>query len=141
MYNLLIGYSNRYSTIYVNSPTAPLSNFDILCCIVYNSNHLAKEERYTMADRKWEKHVITQPKPGFVPNFFGKPAEHVRATRMGFMDDEVVKGGFYTETVWFTKGYEEIAVHPTTTITTRCWASTAAIRTTPKTSAARWRNG
>ena len=38
-----------------------------------------------MAERKWEKHVITQPKPGFVPNFFGKPAEHVEANRMGFI--------------------------------------------------------
>ena len=65
-----------------------------------------------MADRKWEKHIIQQPKPGFAPNFFGKPADYVEATSLAFLDDEVIKGGFYTETVWFTKGYEEIAVHP-----------------------------
>lgn len=65
-------------------------------------------------ERKYEKYIITQPKENRVPEFFGPPAKHVQATNMGFLDDDVVKGGFYCETVWFTKGSEEIAVHPHT---------------------------
>jgi quercetin dioxygenase-like cupin family protein len=67
-----------------------------------------------MAEKQHGKYMITQPKPNFVPNFFGPPAQFVEANRMAFLDDEVIKGGFYVETVWFTKGAEEIAVHPHT---------------------------
>ena len=66
----------------------------------------------SLVERKYEKYIITQPKAGRVPEFFGPPAKHVQAIDMGFLDDDVVKGGFYVETVWFTSGSEEIAVHP-----------------------------
>lgn len=58
------------------------------------------------------KYMITRPKPGFVPDFFGPPAQHIETTDIAFLDDEVLEGGRYTETVWFRKGSDEIAVYP-----------------------------
>lgn len=56
--------------------------------------------------------MITRPKPGFVPEFFGPPAKLIETSDMAYLDDEVLKGGRYTETVWFRKGSDEIAVYP-----------------------------
>jgi hypothetical protein len=67
-----------------------------------------------MDDDSTAKYVITQPKPGFVPNFFGPPAQHVEARDVAYMDGEVVEGGHYVETCWFFTGSDEIAVHPHT---------------------------
>ena len=67
-----------------------------------------------MAEKQKGRYMITQRKPNFVPNFFGPPAKNVKATDLAYLDGEVIKGGFYTETVWFTEGSEEIAVHPHT---------------------------
>ena len=58
------------------------------------------------------KYMITQPKPGFVPDFFGPPAKLIETVDVAFVDDEVLEGGRYVETVWFTKGSDEIAVYP-----------------------------
>jgi hypothetical protein len=58
------------------------------------------------------KYMIAQPKPGFVPDFFGPPAKLIETTDMAFVDDEVLEGGKYVETVWFLKGSDEIAVYP-----------------------------
>jgi len=58
------------------------------------------------------KYVITQPKPGFVPDFFGPPAKLIETVDVAFVDDEVLEGGRYVEAVWFTKGSDEIAVYP-----------------------------
>jgi hypothetical protein len=58
------------------------------------------------------KYMISQPKPGFVPDFFGPPAKLIETTDVAFLDDEVLKGGRYVETVWFRKGSDEIAVYP-----------------------------
>jgi len=58
------------------------------------------------------KYMITQPKPGFVPDFFGPPAMLIETVDVAFVDDEVLEGGRYVETVWFTRGSDEIAVYP-----------------------------
>ena len=58
------------------------------------------------------KYMITQPKPGFVPDFFGPPAKLIETVDVAFVDDEVLEGGRYVETVWFTRGSDEIAVYP-----------------------------
>jgi hypothetical protein len=65
-----------------------------------------------MATKRHGKYMITQSKPGFVPEFFGPPAKLIETTDMAYLDDEVLKGGRYTETVWFRKGSDEIAVYP-----------------------------
>jgi hypothetical protein len=68
-----------------------------------------------MAKGKYDKYIITQAKPpGFIPDFFGPPAKHVEARDMVYLDNTVIKDGFYVEAVWFTKGSEEIAVYPHT---------------------------
>jgi hypothetical protein len=66
-----------------------------------------------MAESKYGKYIITQAKPtGFVPDFFGPPAKYVEARDMVYLNDSVIKGGFYVEACWFLKGSEEVAVHP-----------------------------
>lgn len=67
-----------------------------------------------MAEDRTGKYVISQPKPGFVPNFFGPPSEHVAVKDVAYVDGEVVEGGHYVETCWFLTGSDEIAVHPHT---------------------------
>jgi hypothetical protein len=65
-----------------------------------------------MTARKYEKCIISKRKPGFIPEFFGPPAKNVETHDMAYLDDEVLPGSHYVETVWFLKGSEEIAVYP-----------------------------
>jgi hypothetical protein len=58
------------------------------------------------------KYFITEPKPGFEPEFFGRPAELIQTIDLAFLDNDVLKGGSYVQAVWFFKGSDEIAVHP-----------------------------
>ncbi len=53
-----------------------------------------------MAKRKYSKEIITDLKPGLTyPSF--RPAVIPDATQMIWVDNEVVKGAFYTEAWWF----------------------------------------
>ena len=70
-----------------------------------------------MSETKYGKNFITQMKPNFVPNYHVpvgvKPKKRdIKAKRMAYVDDEVIKGGFYSENVWFLHGDEEISVYP-----------------------------
>jgi len=67
-----------------------------------------------VTEDKTSKYIITQPKAGFVPDFFGPPAQHVEARDVAYVDGEVVSGGHYVETCWFMSGSDETAVHPHT---------------------------
>lgn len=58
------------------------------------------------------KYMVTQPKAGFVPDFFGPPARLIETVDVAFLDNDVLEGGRYVETVWFLKGSDEIAVYP-----------------------------
>ena len=70
-----------------------------------------------MSETKYGKNFITQMKPNFVPNYhvpdgIVKKTKNLKATRMAYVDDEVISGGFYSENVWFIHGDDEISVYP-----------------------------
>ena len=70
-----------------------------------------------MTEERYGKNIITQLKPGFVPNRFIPPGVSTqktgrKITRLAYLDGEVIEGGFYTENVWFYEGNEDIAVYP-----------------------------
>ena len=70
-----------------------------------------------MTETKYGKNFITQTKPNFVPNYHvpegvKREVGTSRATRLAYVDDEVIKGGFYSENVWFYHGDENISVYP-----------------------------
>lgn len=59
-----------------------------------------------MANRKNEKYIITECKPGLeLPDFRGKPgASSDRSHLMMWLGDGVIKGSPYTEAVWMWPG-------------------------------------
>ena len=69
-----------------------------------------------MAEKKYEKYIITKTKSDLtLPDFRRealRTAPDVR-TPMVYLDDEVLKGAFYVECVWFWKGMEkpEVEAH------------------------------
>jgi mannose-6-phosphate isomerase-like protein (cupin superfamily) len=65
-----------------------------------------------MAARKYEKYIIMQPKAGLEIDFFGPPAKLIQVSQVAYQDDDVIKGSFYAEGVWFIKAAGEISVHP-----------------------------
>ena len=72
-----------------------------------------------MTEKTYDKNIITQLKPSFVPNRFVPPGVSTqktgrKITRLAYLDGEVIEGGFYTENVWFYEGNEDIAVYPHT---------------------------
>jgi hypothetical protein len=65
-----------------------------------------------MAKRKYEGYITAQPKPDLIQDFFGPPAKGIRVAQVAYQDDDVIKGSFYCEGVWFLKCAGEISVHP-----------------------------
>lgn len=69
-----------------------------------------------MAARKYEKHIITEPKSELkLPDFRrqrGDVATDLK-TPLVYLDDDVFKGAFYVECVWFWKGTDrpEVEAH------------------------------
>ena len=59
-----------------------------------------------MANRRYEKHIITEFKSGLeLPAFRGKPGvPNERANFMMWLGDAVIKGSPYVEAVWLWKG-------------------------------------
>ena len=57
-----------------------------------------------MSDLKYEKYIITQPKPNEMAEFVkDMPPDDVRK-RVLYLDHEVVKDAFYVASSWFFKG-------------------------------------
>ena len=70
-----------------------------------------------MTETKYGNNIVTQMKKDFIPNYFAPSARRADAVypkslRLAYLDDEVIKGGFYVENVWFFKGSDEISVYP-----------------------------
>lgn len=59
------------------------------------------------ADTKYGKYIITEPKPAVATpdNLEAQPPDMLRT--MTYLDDEVVKGAYYTECSWLLKAYPE----------------------------------
>jgi len=59
-----------------------------------------------MAEKKYEKHIITDFKPGLkLPEFRGEPGvPNDRANFMMWLGDGVIKGSPYVEAVWLWQG-------------------------------------
>lgn len=59
-----------------------------------------------MAERKYEKHIITEFKPGLeLPAFRGKPGvPNERSNFMMWLGEAVIKGSPYVEAVWLWPG-------------------------------------
>jgi hypothetical protein len=65
-----------------------------------------------MADFKHGKYIVTGPKENLVvPSWGGSLAEE-RTTRMMYVDNEVIKGAFYFESVWFWPSDQEDKASP-----------------------------
>jgi len=69
-----------------------------------------------MAESKYSKYVITKTKSDLtLPAFRREALETAADTRtpMVYLDDEVLKGAFYVECVWFWKGMDkpEVEAH------------------------------
>jgi hypothetical protein len=47
------------------------------------------------------KYIVTEPKPNLVKPDWGGSLDFSRTTPMMYLDDEVIKGAFYVENVWF----------------------------------------
>lgn len=66
-----------------------------------------------MAERKYEKHIITKPKSALtLPDFrldSGDVATEFQ-TPVVYLDDDVLKGAFYLECDWYWKGTDKISV-------------------------------
>lgn len=66
-----------------------------------------------MAESKYAKYIITETKPDLkLPEFRRRTAD-VRAdmeTRLIHLDDDVIKGAFYVECLWFWKGADAVLV-------------------------------
>jgi hypothetical protein len=66
-----------------------------------------------MAETKYGKHIITGTKADLEQPAFRQDAEDVAAgnhTRLIYLDDDVIKGAFYVECVWYWKGSERSIV-------------------------------
>jgi hypothetical protein len=57
-----------------------------------------------MAETKYGKYILTEITP------FEHPSD--RASRVFYLDDEVIKGAFYVECAWCLKGSDESAAEP-----------------------------
>ena len=60
-----------------------------------------------MAETKYGKYIVTEMKPDLkLPSFSVQPEESPagRATRVLYLDNEVIKGAFYVSCSWFWRG-------------------------------------
>jgi hypothetical protein len=57
-----------------------------------------------MAEMKYDKYIITKPKPNEAAEFVENMPPTTVRQRVLYLDDEVVKGAFYLATSWFWKG-------------------------------------
>jgi hypothetical protein len=69
-----------------------------------------------MAESKYAKHIITKTKSDLTLPAFRREALKTAGdtrTAMAYLDDDVFKGAFYCECVWFWKGMEkpEVEAH------------------------------
>jgi hypothetical protein len=60
-----------------------------------------------MATKKWEKYILTEPNP---PEWRrAQSAKHPdKSTMIAWLSDEVIKGAFHVEVVWFHPGVNTI---------------------------------
>jgi len=66
-----------------------------------------------MAETKYGKYIITGAKSDLKPPSYRRDAAEIAAgdhTRLIYLDDEVIKGAFYVECVWYWKGSEQSIV-------------------------------
>ena len=66
-----------------------------------------------MAETKYGKYIITGAKSGLELPSYRRDAEEVAAgdhTRLIYLDEEVIKGAFYVECVWYWKGSDKAIV-------------------------------
>jgi hypothetical protein len=70
-------------------------------------------------ETKYGKYIITGTKPGLEHPSFRQDAAEVAAgdhTRLVYLDEDVIKGAFYVECVWYWKGSEnsivDAHIHP-----------------------------
>ena len=66
-----------------------------------------------MAETKYGKYIITGAKSGLELPSYRRDAEEVAAgehTRLIYLDEDVIKGAFYVECVWFWKGSDKSEV-------------------------------
>ena len=66
-----------------------------------------------MAETKYGKYIITETKSGLeLPSYRRDPKEIAAGeyTRLIYLDEEVIKGAFYVECVWYWKGSDKAIV-------------------------------
>jgi hypothetical protein len=66
-----------------------------------------------MAESKYAKYIITETKPNLKPPKYRVDLEDElpsMLTRLAYLDDDVIKGAFYLECVWFWKGFDAVKV-------------------------------
>ena len=66
-----------------------------------------------MAETKYGKYIITETKPDLKFPSYRHEAAKIAAgsqTRLIYLDDEVIKGAFYVECVWYWKGSDKAEV-------------------------------
>ena len=66
-----------------------------------------------MAETKYGKYIITEAKAGLKLPSYRRDPEEVAAgdhTRLIYLDEEVIKGAFYVECVWYWKGSDKAIV-------------------------------
>jgi hypothetical protein len=66
-----------------------------------------------MAERKYEKYIVTRPKPDLkLPEFrrAGSDIDPSAYTPLIYLDNDIIKGAFYVECVWFWKGSDKPGV-------------------------------
>jgi hypothetical protein len=66
-----------------------------------------------MAKTKYGKYIITEAKSDLKAPSYRRDAAEIAAgnhTRLLYLDDEVIKGAFYAECVWYWKGSEQSIV-------------------------------
>ena len=63
-----------------------------------------------MAEKKYEKYIITKPKSSLkLPEFRRERGDVATGlkTPLIYLDDDIIKGAFYVECVWFWKGTDK----------------------------------
>ena len=66
-----------------------------------------------MAETKYGKYIITKPKAGLkLPSFRRERGDITtdKKTPLVYLDDDVIKGAFYVECVWYWKGSDKSEV-------------------------------
>lgn len=66
-----------------------------------------------MAESKYAKYIVTEIKPSLkIPEYRVDLEDTLPGmlTRMIYLDDEVIKGAFYLECVWYWKGINKVKV-------------------------------